>query len=50
MNGLQKMVYLRGGLQSLGWDGVLHMFISWYSIPLAWPSARTWLDPSEQEH
>lgn len=24
---------MRGGLQSLGWDGVLHMFISWYLAP-----------------
>lgn len=35
------MVYMRGGLQSLGWGGVLHMFISWYLIPLLWPSVET---------
>ena len=29
MNGLVKMVEMRGGLQELGWNGVLHMFISW---------------------
>ena len=29
MDGLQRMVNMRGGLQSLGWGGVLHMFISW---------------------
>ena len=28
------MVYMRGGLQSLGWGGVLHMFISWYMVSL----------------
>lgn len=43
MNALTKMVYLRGGLQQLGWSGVLHMFISWqdllYSSILAQPPA-----------
>lgn len=29
MEALAKMVELRGGLQQLGWGGVLHMFISW---------------------
>ncbi len=29
MNALAKMVEMRGGLGALGWDGVLHMFISW---------------------
>lgn len=31
---------MRGGIQNLGWDGVLHMFISWYILSLpsqAWP-------------
>lgn len=32
MNGLQRMVYMRGGLHSLGWDGVLRMFISWQDL------------------
>lgn len=32
INGLQRMVYMRGGLQSLGWDGVLHMFIAWQDL------------------
>lgn len=34
---------MRGGLQSLVWDGVLHMFIAWYFTPLfsgqAWKQA-----------
>ena len=29
MKALAKMVEMRGGLGALGWDGVLHMFISW---------------------
>ena len=29
VNGLQKLVNMRGGVQSLGWGGVLHKFISW---------------------
>ncbi|CAD6580673.1 MAG: hypothetical protein ASARMPRED_000295 [Alectoria sarmentosa] len=32
MSGLQTMVHMRGGLQSLGWGGVLHMFISWQDL------------------
>ena len=30
MNALERMVNLRGGLQSLGWNGVLSMFIGWF--------------------
>lgn len=30
MDALEKMVRMRGGLQQLGWDGVLQMFISWW--------------------
>ena len=41
MKGLQRMVYMRGGLNRLGWDGVLHMFISWYLVPSPWPSVET---------
>lgn len=33
MEALTKMVDLRGGLDSLGWSGVLHMFISWCALP-----------------
>lgn len=29
MDGLAEMVKMRGGLQELGWSGVLRMFISW---------------------
>ncbi|KAL2041304.1 hypothetical protein N7G274_005686 [Stereocaulon virgatum] len=29
MTALQRMVSMRGGLQRLGWEGVLHMFIAW---------------------
>ncbi len=29
MYALAKMVKMRGGLQELGWGGVLLMFISW---------------------
>ena len=32
MNALTRMVRLRGGLQQLGWAGVLHMFISWQDL------------------
>lgn len=36
MSGLQRLVYLRGGLHSLGWGGILHTFISWYRILSPW--------------
>lgn len=29
MDALQRMISMRGGLQRLGWEGVLHMFIAW---------------------
>ena len=29
MDALQRMVSMWGGLQRLGWEGVLHMFIAW---------------------
>lgn len=32
MDALEKMVRMRGGLQQLGWDGVLQMFISWQDL------------------
>ncbi|CAD6577550.1 MAG: hypothetical protein ASARMPRED_008317 [Alectoria sarmentosa] len=32
MDGLDKMVTIRGGLQQLGWDGVLQLFISWQDL------------------
>lgn len=41
MNGLQRMVYMRGGLHELGWGHVLHMFISWYLTPKPWLSIQT---------
>lgn len=40
MDGLQRMVYMRGGLHELGWGHILHMFISWYFIPLPWLSVE----------
>ena len=45
MNGLKRLVHMRGGLQSLGWDGILHTFISWYDIILSWLELESWLDP-----
>lgn len=47
MNGLQRLVYMRGGSQSLGWEGILHTFISWYVISFYWPSVGNWPDLSE---
>lgn len=44
MNGLQRLVYMRGGLQSLGWDGILHTFISWYRVLLPQPNSESWPD------
>lgn len=33
MSALERMVRMRGGLQQLGWDGILQMFISWWVAP-----------------
>jgi hypothetical protein len=30
MKGLESMIKLKGGLQSLGLDGLIHRMITWY--------------------
>lgn len=30
LSAVAKMVKMRGGLQNLGWQGVLQMFLSWW--------------------
>lgn len=44
MDALAEMVKMRGGLQGLGWSGVLHMFISW----LVLSETKFWAIPTNQ--
>ena len=40
MDALRALVRMRGGLQQLGWNGVLHTFISWSVTAHTSPTAR----------
>ena len=40
MNAVEKMVRLRGGLDKLGMESVLHMMVSWSAIPSPSPHSN----------